>query len=146
MKEPELMTLQDAIKEMNPSDGWRSENYLAIMGNDRTMVTNQGAVLKIDCGILSEKGRITPTAPKVSSFQDYWDKEIKRHKNKYSSSQMNLLFDECKSSFEHGKVQGRLERDLEARPVIEKVGRYMENHTCNDFSMVMDNLKPLNPE
>ena len=36
---------------------------------------------------------------KYKTFQDYWDRQIKRLRDTWCDSQMNYLFDECEKSF-----------------------------------------------
>jgi len=51
--------------------------------------------------------------------------------------------------FEYGKIQGRLERDLELREAIETLKEFVgvEGFSFrNDIDRMIKNLKPLNPE
>ena len=38
----------------------------------------------------------------MKTFQDYWDRQIKRLEKHWTPTELNMIFDECKESYEAG--------------------------------------------
>lgn len=129
------MTLQEAFEKAGDDDLLVCDLGDCAVANKKSELINSD----IPCEVaVSKTWKVIPAEPKVLTY-DKW--VIKNHTN-----QNDWEIGYIRIAFEAGHQNGRLERDLEVRPVIEKVERCMQLPSCNDFSMVMNNLKPLNKE
>lgn len=147
VKEPNLIPFHKAAPLMKVGDVFKTDlqhwNNLELYIEDGVPYFKSRKIKKITLAPVhfNLMGEIISVDPKVLKFQEWIEQEDyykPLEKNEYSLEDMKI-------SFEAGDQNGRLERDLEVKPVIEKVKRYMGDHGCNDFSMVMNHLKPLNP-
>ena len=144
IQEPEPMLLHEAILNSNTGDEIQGKGHKFIMSDSGVLYykakENETAIkavlMKHD--FKEKEWFVIPSKLKVLTAEEYAS-GVYINKAELNSFYKSLVI----SSFEFGHKNGRLERDIELRPVIEKVKRYMENHGCNDFSMVINNLKPL---
>ena len=108
--------------------------------------TDPCTVFKMVKDSLSDKWQVQKAEPKVLTVEECF--------KKYSIRQMEKDFapgrDYFHFGFGDGKGQGRLERDLEVRPVVKAIQKYqnddsIEFHESGIFE-ALENLKPLNDE
>jgi hypothetical protein len=145
IKEPELMTLQDAIFKMNPGDSFKSESdgMVYIMTEDKNLKEpNHKESIPINPFTLKDQGKIIPVEPKVKSIREIY-------KDQFPGTPLE---DGCILSFGvKCNDNGRLWEWLNHKPLREAVETLMLridiHYRIKDvLREPLKNLKPLKAE
>jgi hypothetical protein len=135
--------LQDAIFKMKPGDKFKPENdYEMIMNQTMQLVWPGGGNVSMSPAHLNLEGEIIPAEPKVLTAEEFIGKGYNHpvEEQRYHYEDMVMIANRFHKN-------GRLERDLELRPLVKAVKEYhvgMSRNSITDVIDAIENLPPLN--